>query len=100
MRAKTTVLTSTENVGDRRPATVDAAADPYLPLQMLTRYAGLSVRTLRNYLRHPVTPLPHYRVGGRILVRRSEFDEWAVRFRTEGSPLDEFVREALESGNR
>jgi len=26
-------------------------------------------------------PLPHYRIGGKVLVKRSEYDAWAQRFR-------------------
>ena len=57
------------------------SADHYIPLRELSRYSGLSIRTLRHYLRDPAGPLPHYRVGGKVLVRRSEFDVWAQRFR-------------------
>lgn len=55
--------------------------DAYLPLEELATYAGLSVRTLRDYLHHPVTPMPHYVIGGRIVVLRSDYDEWAQRFK-------------------
>ena len=55
--------------------------DAYLPLAALARYSGLSVRTLRGYLVHPCHQLPHFRVGGKILVRRSDFDTWADQFR-------------------
>ena len=55
--------------------------DAYLPLRSLAAYAGVSVRTLRIYLVHPSTPLPHYRLSGKILVKRSEFDQWIARFR-------------------
>ena len=60
-----------------KPVVVDA----YLPLKALAQYSGLSVRTLRSYLVHAVSPLPYYRVGGRVLVKRSEFDAWTVQFR-------------------
>jgi hypothetical protein len=55
--------------------------DAYVPLRELAAYAGLSVRTLRTYLAHPSYPLPCYRIGGKVLVRRREFDAWAARFR-------------------
>jgi lambda repressor-like predicted transcriptional regulator len=67
----------------RRGAARARAEDPYLPLKALSAYAGLSVRTLRSYLIHPVHPLPHYRIGGKVLARRSEFDAWAARFRVQ-----------------
>jgi hypothetical protein len=55
--------------------------DAYFSLKRLVVYAGLSERTLRTYLQHPLHPLPSYKIGGRVLVRRSEFDSWAARFR-------------------
>jgi integrase len=39
------------------------------------------VRTLRNHLKHASVPLPCYRIGGKVLVRRSEFDDWAQSFK-------------------
>ena len=75
----------------------EAPADTYLPLKQLAVYAGLSVRTLRDYLSNPIDPLPHYRIGGKILVRRSEYDVWVQRFRrtsvgTLDSIVDDLVR--------
>jgi len=55
--------------------------DAYFPIKRLTAYSGLSERTLRTYLSHPVHPLPAYKIGGRVLVRRSDYDSWAARFR-------------------
>lgn len=66
---------------------VTGEADPFLPLRALAAYAGLSVRTLRHYLELPPDrALPCYRVGGKILVRRSEFDTWVAQYRSCGRP--------------
>jgi hypothetical protein len=64
--------------------------DAYLPLPELATYSGLAVRTLERFFNHPVHPLPYYRIGGRIVVKRSEFDDWARFFRhaPEGIDLD------------
>ena len=61
--------------------TVIVSLDPYLPLRALSGYCGLSVRTLREHLSDATHPLPCYRVGGKVLVRRSEFDTWVRAFR-------------------
>ncbi len=83
-----------EATANRREAT--DLDDAYLPLRALARYAGLSVRTLRTYLVHGSSPLPHYRIGGKVLVRRSEFDAWAARFRVTARPVvDDLVNEVL-----
>jgi hypothetical protein len=60
--------------------------DPFLSLRALAGYSGLSVRTLRTLLTALTHPLPHYRIGGKLLVRRSEYDAWAVRYRRVGRP--------------
>ena len=57
--------------------------DPSLPLRALAAYSGLSV---------------HYRVGGKLLVRRSEFDTWIAVYRQRGRPdVDALVGAALKN---
>lgn len=66
---------------------VSTVLDPYLPLRALASYSGLSTRTLRTYLdKPPAEALPCYRVGGKLLVRRSEFDAWIAQYRAQGRP--------------
>lgn len=81
---------------------VQVALDPYLSLTALARYGWLSIRKLRAHLTDVAHPLPCYRVGGRILVRRSEFDAWMVAFRRRGRhDVDRLVAEVLrEMGGR
>lgn len=64
---------------------VSTELDPFLSLRALSLYSGLGVRTLRGYLTDPRRPLPCYRVGAKILVRRSEFDSWMRQHRQVGS---------------
>ena len=81
------------NAADR----VAIGEDPYLPLKALAAYAGMSVRRLRTALTDPAHPLPHYRPGGgKIVVRRSDFDRWMARFRREGPDVDRLVSEVLK----
>jgi hypothetical protein len=63
---------------------VSTRLDPFLSLRALATYSGLGVRTLRTYLSDIAHPLPCYRVGGKILVRRSEFDTWMAPHRHVG----------------
>ena len=44
----------------------------YLDLKALAAYSSCSVRWLRDRLH----PLPHYRIEGKIRVKREEFDRW------------------------
>lgn len=85
---------ATNRIADRLAVRVDL--DPFLSLKALAAYSGLSVRRLRDCLRDPAHPLPHYRVGGKILVRRSEFDAWMAAYRQRGSAdVDRIVAETL-----
>ena len=72
--------------------------DAYLSLRALSLYGGLSVRLLRSLLTHPVHPLPHYRVGAKILVKRSEFDIWIRHHReTRRDRVEQLVTTLLQS---
>lgn len=64
-----------------RPAALE---DRYLTLKQLVRYSGLSIGTLRRRLRDRTNPLPHRRVGRRILVLRSAFDRWLAALTASG----------------
>ena len=60
---------------------INVEMDPFLSMNGLAAYSSLSRRTLQNLLSDPLDPLPSYRVGGKLLVRRSEFDAWMGRRR-------------------
>ena len=62
--------------------------DPFLSLKALAGYSSLSVRTLRHFIDElpPEQALPCYRLPGKLLVRRSEFDAWLEQYRSRGRP--------------
>jgi hypothetical protein len=66
----------------------DTRLDPFLSLRATVGYSGLSNRTLRGYLGDATHPLPHYRVAGKILVRRSHFDLWMEAYQRTRTPAD------------
>jgi hypothetical protein len=70
-----------------RPGVVQVT-DAYFSLKALSTYSGLSVRRLRSCLTARAWPLPYYRFGGKICVRRSDFDAWAARFRRDAAGVD------------
>ena len=75
---------------------VSTPLDPFLSLKALAGYSALTTRKLREHLDDPGHPLPHYRVGGKILVRRSEFDAWIAAYRRVGRvDVDQAVQEVL-----
>jgi excisionase family DNA binding protein len=57
--------------------------DLYLSLRGLAGYSSLSRRTLQALVNDASDPIPSYRVGGKILVRKSEFDAWLSRRRNQ-----------------
>ena len=78
---------------------MSAQVDNYLGLEALASYSGLAERTLRAHIASPVHPLPHYRIGGRVLIRRSDYDQWATAHRRVGVNLEERV-ESLQGRAR
>jgi hypothetical protein len=65
-------------------------APQYLSLRQLSAYASLSVKTLRSYLTDPTNPLPHFKMTGKILVKRTDFDAWMAHWRAK--PPDDLDR--------
>jgi hypothetical protein len=65
-----------------------APSDRYFDLKYLSQYSSLAIPTLRDYLRGG---LPHYKLKGKILVKRSEFDDWMGQFRVDGKDLNRVV---------
>jgi hypothetical protein len=50
--------------------TIHQDMDPWLSLEALSQYSGLSVRTLRTLLTDPEHPLPHYRIKEPHVITR------------------------------
>ena len=86
--------------GAGRPPAKTPEPEPveYLSIKALSSYSSISTRTLRTFLKDPVNPIPCRRIGGKILVRRGEFDSWADQFRRAanddetGRVVDEMLR--------
>ena len=57
--------------------------DYLFDLRGLSAYSSLSVSSLRVHIRS--NGLPAYQVHGKILVRKSEFDQWLSKFRLNKS---------------
>ena len=70
-----------------------------LDVRGLSERASLSQRTIRSYLAHKETPLPHFKVGGKVLVRWDEFELWLEQFRAVeagSAKTSRYVDEILE----
>ena len=59
--------------------TVISLKDQYFDLRGLSIYSALAVGTLRDYIRSG--DLPYFKVKGKILIKKSEFDEWLEKYR-------------------
>ncbi len=71
----------------------------WLGLRRLSEYADVSERTLRGWIHLGVNPLPAFRIGGKILVGRQEFDSWLRRHRiipAESVDVNAIVKEIVE----
>ncbi|MHC4105838.1 MAG: MerR family transcriptional regulator [Planctomycetota bacterium] len=82
--------------------TETATADQYFDLKGLASYSSLGVSTLRFLISEK--SLPVFRVTGKsgntgkILIKRSEFDVWMERYRSDKQlKVDVVVNEVLNS---
>ncbi len=68
--------------------------DRYLDKKEAASYTSLSTRNLEARL----SEIPHFRVGKKILFKKSELDHWMESHREGGShDLDKIADEAIES---
>lgn len=75
---------------------VEPIAPAYFDLKGASEYLGkgLSVKRLRKALTEP-GGLPHYRIGGKILVSKDDLDLWLSSFRREPVSLDSLGEKIL-----
>ena len=83
---------------ERRILATDVQAAEYLTLKDLAAYCAIGMRRLRDHLTDPGHPLPHFRVGGKILIRRSDFESWLIAYRRAGAPdVERIVHEVVSA---
>jgi hypothetical protein len=68
----------------------------YLDLKSLAPRTGISIRKWRDFIKDPVNPVPHYVVGGKILVFWPEVHAWLQQFRSQ-TEITDVVNEVLNS---
>jgi hypothetical protein len=74
---------------------MEQVKDCYLDLKSLAAYSSLSVSTMRNYLADSDDPLPSFCIKRKILIKKSEFDRWIERHRTDTGKLDRILDDLL-----
>jgi hypothetical protein len=68
-------------------------------LKGLSGYCSLKIPTLRDYIKSG--DLPCFKVKGKILVKRSEFDAWLEGYRVnKEQDLNNLANEIIESFKR
>jgi excisionase family DNA binding protein len=79
--------------------TTVALKDEYLDLRGLSVYSKLGVSTLRLYINQ--NKMPHFRLKGKILIKRSEFDGWMEEFRRKKKAnINQIANEAMKGLKR
>jgi excisionase family DNA binding protein len=73
----------------------DRSQAEWLDMKALTRYACVSERTVREWIHWSVDPLPAVRVGSKILVRKSRFDQWLENHRLKTADVSGIVDELV-----
>jgi excisionase family DNA binding protein len=74
---------------------ITSSPDPrgYAKAKQAAKYAGVSERTFRDWLKDG---LPHFRLStGTILIAYKDIDSWLESFRVDGSRVDEIVDQVL-----
>jgi hypothetical protein len=77
----------------------DKINDQFFDLKGLEAYSALKVPTLRDHIR--AGDLPCFKVKGKILIRRSEFDAWIEGYRlNKKQNLNNLVDDVLKDLKR
>ena len=70
--------------------------DQYFDLRGLEAYSALKVPTLRDYIKSG--DLPCFKVKGKILIRKSEFDTWLEDYRVNrAKEINDIVDDVMSS---
>ena len=70
--------------------------DCYMSLKALSAYSGISKRKLDNLRKDPYNSLPTFKVDGKVLVKKSEFDRWMERHRVTSTDAGPKVNQIVE----
>jgi hypothetical protein len=76
-----------------------ALKDRFYDLAGLSIYSGLGISTLREHIKK--RGLPAFRIVGKLVVRQSEYDQWAEKFRLNNSQdISAAVNQVMKSLKR
>ncbi len=63
----------------------------FVDLRRLSKCLCISARTLRECVMRPDDPLPAHRIGGKLLFRWSEVQEWIERHRVQTTNVESII---------
>jgi len=87
------------NIPDNIVESAVSLKNQFFDLKGLSLYSALGVGTLRDHIRSG--SLPCFKVKGKILVKRSEFDQWIEKHRlNKKQDINNIVDEVLNSLKR
>lgn len=95
------IVVSTEDISkEEQRSTIRYTNEPtadWLDLQSLSEYAGVSERTLREWIHSPDNPLPASQRGRKIFVHRRQFDAWMHSHRVKPHQEVDAIVESIVS---
>lgn len=72
----------------------------YFSVAETSEYTGISERTIRDFLKDTINPIPHFRIGQAeriIRVRKRDIDDWLENFKsTSKIDIDLIVNELIK----
>ena len=70
----------------------------YFSKKDLCVYSGACERTVSGWLKDPTHPLPHFRLGRKMIrIKRADFDAWIEKYRRDDKgKVDEIVDEVMK----
>ena len=81
------IRTDQRGQGRRFYVSFSNEVDVFVNVETASEWSSLSIRTIRDHLKDPVNPLPHYKIGGRILIHWREFKEWMQGFKVKSDDI-------------
>ena len=93
----TEILDQLHDIKERLTAIQHNQGDCWCDLTALSKHGCIGKTTLRTLIK--TGELPAYRAGGKILVRKSDFDAWLTKRRIQPVDLNKLVDEVMESFN-
>lgn len=74
--------------------------DRYVDLRTLARVLPFSIRTLRNFTRDAIDPLPAIKARGKLIFRWRDVEAWLSRRQVQPVDVDAIACEVLGEGTR